>query len=54
MKSKLGTKCFMAPEISDKTGYVGNEVDMFAFGILIFYLITKDVPFFNISKNSKF
>ena len=55
MKTKLGTPLFMAPEINDDKNvpYFGNEVDMFAFGILIFYLVTKDVPFYNISKTSK-
>lgn len=45
----------MAPEINDDKNapYFGNEVDMFAFGILIFYLVTKDVPFAKISKTSK-
>lgn len=40
----LGTKQYMSPEIYINKEY-GFEVDMWAFGIVFFFLLNKDFPF---------
>lgn len=35
----------MAPEIMDKTPYMGNVVDLFACGVILFIMFTGHPPF---------
>ena len=43
--SMIGTPRYMAPEIIDgSTGYT-KSVDIYSFGLLMYYCITKQVPF---------
>ena len=49
LDDKRGTLRYAAPEIvlSDKSAlasHQGSETDLFAFGILLFYMVTKDYP----------
>lgn len=39
-----GTTCYMAPEIFKKLNY-DNKVDIWALGVLIFYMLFGDFPF---------
>lgn len=46
LKTKLGTKPLMAPEISiSNKGYKGDEVDLFALGVILFTLKSGHYPF---------
>ena len=40
-----GTKLYMAPEIFNKSAYNPIIADMWALGVTIFYMVTKDYPF---------
>ena len=39
-----GTTCYMAPEIFSKSNYT-NKVDIWALGVLIFYMVFGEFPF---------
>jgi serine/threonine protein kinase len=41
----LGTKGFMAPEILERKRYQGHVVDLFALGVILFMMYTRDRPF---------
>jgi serine/threonine protein kinase len=43
----LGTGSYMSPEIYSEHEY-GFEVDMWAFGVVMFYMLNREFPF---SKN---
>ena len=48
MTGLKGTPVYAAPEVAEQgsqSKYFGAEVDMFAFGVLIFCLVAKDYPF---------
>jgi serine/threonine protein kinase len=56
LQSKRGTRAYAAPELGsfdDKNviyvAYQGFEVDLFAFGILLFYMVTGEFPWFEAS-----
>ena len=52
----LGTENFMSPEIYKGENY-GYEVDMWAFGVLFFFMLNKEFPFstyFLIQKSTDF
>ena len=40
----LGTENFMSPEIYRSDNY-GFEVDMWAFGVVLFFMLNKEYPF---------
>ena len=45
-KSQVGTKRYMAPEITTSTkGYRGPPADLFAVGVLLFVMVTARFPF---------
>lgn len=43
----LGTENYMSPEIYRSDNY-GFEVDMWAFGVLFFFMLNKEFPFSNL------
>mmetsp|Transcript_20520 Transcript_20520/g.19496 ORF Transcript_20520/g.19496 Transcript_20520/m.19496 type:complete len:104 (+) Transcript_20520:452-763(+) len=45
LKTVLGTLGYMAPEIFQKLPYNGPQVDLFAAGIILFFLVTGHRPF---------
>lgn len=44
-RTYLGTPFYMAPEIHEKKTYSGEKVDLFALGIILFILMSKNPPF---------
>lgn len=44
-RTYLGTPFYMAPEIHEKKTYNGEKVDLFALGIILFILMSKNPPF---------
>ena len=40
----LGTENYMSPEIYKSDNY-GFEVDMWAFGVLMYFMLNKEFPF---------
>lgn len=40
-----GTPSYMAPEIVNKKDYLGSAADMWASGVLLFVMLTGQVPF---------
>lgn len=44
-RTYLGTPFYMAPEIHEKRTYNGEKVDLFALGIILFILMSKNPPF---------
>ncbi len=51
MKTTCGTPGYMAPEIILKTGY-GKPVDMWAIGVMTFFLLSGFMPFSPSEKNN--
>ena len=45
LSSYLGTELYMAPEISQGIKYKGEEVDLFAMGVLLFIIYAGNPPF---------
>jgi len=45
LKTPLGTRSYMAPEIHNKQGYDGALVDVFAAGIILFITYAGHPPF---------
>jgi len=45
MTTLCGTPFFMAPEIQLKQAYVGERVDIFAAGVILFMMNAKNPPF---------
>ena len=41
----------MAPEIIERKHYDGKKADMFAVGVILFFLVTGVFPFARASKN---
>jgi serine/threonine protein kinase len=43
----VGTEHFMAPEIfsADKIKFYGFEIDMWAFGVLFYFMLNMEFPF---------
>ena len=45
LHTNLGTPLYKAPEILERRPYRGKDVDIFAFGIMLFSLRMMDYPF---------
>ena len=45
LNTVLGTQGYMAPEINERRPYQGNEVDIFAIGIILFIMYAGHPPF---------
>ena len=45
LRTVLGTESYMAPEIHLKLPYLGENVDLFASGIILFILYAGSPPF---------
>lgn len=43
--SVLGTPGYMAPEIIERRDYSGISIDIYAFGVVLFSMITGSAPF---------
>jgi len=43
-KTVLGTNDFMSPEILSVKPY-GYEVDMWAFGVVLYFMLNQELPF---------
>lgn len=44
-QTKIGSKYYMAPEIYEWEKYNGPYVDLFSLGVILYFLVTKTVPF---------
>jgi len=49
-----GTKTYMAPELIEKRTYNGKKVDLFAIGVILFFLVTGIFPFEAADKNDRY
>lgn len=45
LTSYKGTEAYMAPEINNHFAYHGQQVDLFALGVILFILYSRDFPF---------
>ena len=45
MNDYVGTPAFMAPEIQQKKSYVGWAADIWSLGVLLYSLVTGNIPF---------
>lgn len=45
LHSYIGTKPYMAPEIHERKHYKGAEVDLFAAAIVLFIMVSGNLPF---------
>jgi serine/threonine protein kinase len=45
LRTVLGTESYMAPEIHKRMPYTGENVDLFASGIVLFILYAGSPPF---------
>lgn len=54
MTSHVGTDLYMAPEMIQKKGHYGKSVDFWALGVLVFEMLTGEVPFFSINSKKLF
>jgi serine/threonine protein kinase len=43
-KTILGTDEFMSPEVMSNKPY-GYEIDMWAFGVVFYYMLNQEIPF---------
>lgn len=43
----------MAPEILEGKEYMGNQVDIFALGVLLYIMVVGDYPFLEANFNDK-
>jgi serine/threonine protein kinase len=44
-KGVLGSERYMAPEIINEEVYKGNDVDLFALGVILFNCYSRSSPF---------
>lgn len=51
LKTKLGTYGYRAPEIILDQPYDGQSVDIFATGVILFIMITKEPPFYQAKRS---
>jgi len=49
-----GTRTYMAPELLERRAYNGKKVDMFAIGVILFFLVTGIFPFGAAEKNDRY
>lgn len=54
LKSYLGTKTYMAPEIKLKIPYDGKKVDIFSVGVIMFIIVHGIFPFQEAKKDEYF
>ena len=54
MHSRVGTPGYMAPEILSRKAYQGQQVDLFALGVILFILYTGHPPFMSADENDKY
>jgi serine/threonine protein kinase len=48
MESFVGTPLYLAPEIIDmQNKKYNNKVDVWSLGVLVYYILTKDYPFYS-------
>ena len=52
MKAYKGTPGYMAPEMIKHEKYQGQEIDMFALGVILFIMRTRHAPFSDMAKPS--
>ena len=50
MKTILGTKPYMAPELNERKKYSGEKVDLFAAAVILFIMVSGTPPFNYASK----
>jgi serine/threonine protein kinase len=43
--SHVGTERYMAPEVHEGKPYKGSTTDIFALGVILFYMVTGVMPF---------
>jgi len=54
LHTHLGTENYMAPEIHARKAYNGISVDLFALGIILFIMMSKNPPFARPEANDQF
>ena len=47
--TSLGTPGYMAPEIMEGRAYSGAAVDLYALGVILFVMVTVNMPFSSLS-----
>ncbi|OHT10009.1 hypothetical protein TRFO_20922 [Tritrichomonas foetus] len=52
LSQNVGTFDYMSPEVADGRSY-GQPTDVYSFGVLLFYMITKKVPSFQVKENTE-
>ena len=45
LRARVGTPAYMAPEILKGHAYNGAQIDLFATGVVLFFLLTQRMPF---------
>jgi serine/threonine protein kinase len=53
LRTCLGTKGYQAPEIVEGKPYLGQAVDIFACGVILFTMVASHPPFKNTSVNDR-
>ena len=41
LQSPVGSPCYAAPELIEGKGYTPIKIDIWSFGVIMFYLLTK-------------
>jgi len=54
LKSPVGTPSFMAPELTLRKEYMGEKVDIWATGVVMYALLTGALPFAGNGESSLF
>lgn len=54
LSTKIGTESYQAPELLSKMAYLGQEVDVFACGVILFIMVSGIPPFFCASYNDPY
>ena len=54
LHTHLGTESYMAPEIHTRIPYKGEQVDLFAAGIILFIMMSQNPPFGQANPNDPY
>ena len=54
LHTRLGTESYMAPELHQRKSYIGESVDLFACGIILFIMLSQNPPFSKADPNDPY